>query len=88
MTHNKDKKDSLLHFQQKAVFFILFVLTRRWRALLLGEGGERLGFVDGHLGEHLAVHLNTGKLQAVHEAGVVHPFILQAALILVIHSWR
>ena len=38
----------------------------------LDELGESDGIVDGHLAEHLAVDLDAGGLQAVHERGVVH----------------
>ena len=30
---------------------------------LLAQGGERLGILDGQLGEHLAVDLDAGDLQ-------------------------
>ena len=38
----------------------------------LGELGEGNGVVDRHFAEHLAVDLDAGSLQAVHERGVVH----------------
>ena len=37
----------------------------------LAQGGKRHGIADGHLGQHLAVDLDAGDLQTVHEGGVV-----------------
>ena len=38
----------------------------------LDQSVEAGGIVDGHLRQHLAVQLDAGLLQAVHEGGVVH----------------
>ena len=38
----------------------------------LDQSVEAGGIVDGHLAQHLAVQLDAGLLQAVHEGGVVH----------------
>ena len=43
---------------------------------LLAESGESSGIMDSGLGEHLAVHVDTGELEAVHEGGVVHAVCL------------
>ena len=44
----------------------------------VAQGGEGGGIVDRSLGEHLAVHVHTGHLQAVHEGGVIHAVGLAA----------
>ena len=38
----------------------------------VAQGGEGHGVVDGHLREHLAVDLDAGHLQTVHEGGKVN----------------
>src|SRR3954447_10473371 len=38
----------------------------------LGESAERLGVAHGNVGQHLAVQLDAGQLQAVHELRVAH----------------
>src|SRR5215211_5104838 len=38
----------------------------------LGKTSERLGVADGDVGEHLAVELDAGLAQAVHELAVAH----------------
>ena len=38
----------------------------------LGELSESIGIGDGHVGEHLAIELHAGLLEAVHEHGVRH----------------
>ena len=49
------------------------ILEKRLLGLLggLDESAERSGIRDRELGEALAVHLDAGLLQAVHEAGIV-----------------
>src|SRR5215210_3125323 len=39
----------------------------------LGKTSEGLGVADGDVGQHLAVQLDTGGLEAVHEGRVAHP---------------
>src|SRR3954467_3956033 len=38
----------------------------------LGESAERLGVAHGDVGQHLAVQLDTGQLEAVQELAVAH----------------
>ena len=45
---------------------------------LLAQGGEGGGVMDCGLAEHLAVHVDTGNLETVHEGGVVHSVHLAA----------
>ena len=40
------------------------------RLCLLSQGCERCGIGDGQLGEHLAVDVHAGDLQAVHHLGI------------------
>ena len=44
----------------------------------IAESGEGGGIVNRSLGEHLAVHVQAGDLQAVHKAGIVHAVGLAA----------
>ena len=50
------------------------ILEKLLQGLLggLDESAERSGIRNCELGEALAVHLDAGLLQAVHEAGIVH----------------
>ena len=41
---------------------------------LLHDGLERFGVVHGQVGQHLAVHFDTGLVQRPHELGVRHAF--------------
>src|SRR6185295_2403845 len=41
----------------------------------LGKTSERLGVADGHVRQHLAVELDAGGLQAVHELAVRHALL-------------
>src|SRR5215207_8128479 len=41
----------------------------------LGKTSERLGVADGDVREHLAVELDAGLLQAVHELAVAHALL-------------
>ena len=45
---------------------------------LIAEGGEGGGLVDGHFAEDLAVQVDAGLFQAVHEGGIVHAVGLAA----------
>src|SRR5919109_2339868 len=38
----------------------------------LGKTSKRLGIADGDVGEHLAVELDAGLAEAVHELAVAH----------------
>src|SRR3954451_134486 len=50
-------------------------LSRRGLPGFLGKTSERLGVADGHVREHLAVELDAGRLQAVHELAVRHALL-------------
>ena len=52
-------REAVLHIQLKSSL------------CLLNQSGESSGVLDSHLGQALAVHLDTGLLNAVHELGVV-----------------
>src|SRR5436305_14437853 len=41
----------------------------------LGKTSERLGVANGDVGEHLAVELDLGQPQAVHELAVAHALL-------------
>src|SRR6185503_3780347 len=41
----------------------------------LGKTSERLGVADGDVREHLAVKLDAGRLEAVHELAVAHALL-------------
>ena len=62
-----DKTKNDLHGSHADRFFgfLLGVLRQ------LAQGGEGGRIVNRSLGEHLAVHLDAGQLQTVHELGVV-----------------
>ena len=45
---------------------------------LIDDGAKRIGLVHGEIGEHLAVHLDTGVRQAVDEARVGQIAIMRA----------
>ena len=57
-----------------------FIIRRNSKSslCLLAESGESNGIMDSGLGEHLAVHVDAGELQAVHEGGIVHSVHLAA----------
>src|SRR3979409_2479245 len=40
-----------------------------------GKASERLGVADGDVGQHLAVELDLGQLQAVHQLAVAHALL-------------
>ena len=70
LTHRRQTKRDL-HAEHTDLFYLRY----NSRLRLLGDvaqGGERHGIVDRHLGEHLAVDLDAGDLQTMHEAGVIH----------------
>src|SRR4051794_39185105 len=46
----------------------------------VGESGERLGVADGDVGEHLAVELDPGELQPVHELAVVQAVLARGGV--------
>src|SRR5215210_6931367 len=48
---------------------------RRRLAGALGESPEGLGVAHGDVGQHLAVQLDAGQLQAVHERAVAHALL-------------
>src|SRR4051794_3392138 len=41
----------------------------------LGKASEGLGVADGDVGQHLAVQLDAGQLEPVHEGPVAHPVL-------------
>src|SRR3954462_8081489 len=52
-----------------------FALSGRGLPGCLGKTSERLGVADGDVREHLAVELDAGDLQAVHELAVRHALL-------------
>src|SRR4051812_10111189 len=50
-------------------------LSRRGLPGFLGKTSERLGVADGDVREHLAVELDAGLLQAMHELAVRHALL-------------
>ena len=54
---------------------MIWVLCKNPKSGLLGDLGQlgkSSGVVDSQLSQHLAVDLDTGNLQTVHEGGIVH----------------
>src|SRR5450755_315438 len=46
----------------------------------LGETSEGVGVVDGHVGQNLAIELNLGDLQSVHELRVGHAVLARGGV--------
>src|SRR5215212_6705062 len=55
-------------------------LGRQRLAGALGKSAEGLGVAHGDVGQHLAVQLDTGQLEAVHERAVGHPVLARGGV--------
>src|SRR4051812_49783565 len=53
---------------------------RRRLAGALGESAEGLGVAHGDVGQHLAVELDAGQLEAVHERAVAHAVLARGGV--------